>query len=185
MPKRTSKTDLQRFLGMVAHLSKFVPNLSDKTKELRELILKETVWDFKEIHELKVDELKSTISNCASLKYFDPKLQTKITCDASKFGLRATLEQTFNENWKPIAFASRTLTPAKINYCQLEKETIVFACSKFHEYVYGRKFLIENDHKSLKTTLAKPTSEAPPQEFNVSCSTYKNMILTYITFQTS
>ena len=38
MPKPTSKTDLQRFLGMVAYLSKFIPNLSDKTKEPRELI---------------------------------------------------------------------------------------------------------------------------------------------------
>ena len=106
MPKPTSKTDLQRFLGMVAYLSKFIPNLSNKTKELRELILKETVWDFKEIHERKFDELKSTISNCASLKFFDPKLQTKITSEASKFGLGATLEQKFNDNWEPIAFAS-------------------------------------------------------------------------------
>ena len=105
MPKPTSKTDLQRFLGMLIYLSKFIPNLSDKTKELRELILKETVWDFNEIHERKFDELKSTISNCASLKFFDPKLQTKITCGASKFGVGATLYQKFNDNWEPIAFA--------------------------------------------------------------------------------
>ena len=42
MLKPTSKTDLQRFLGIVAYLSKSIPNLSDKTKELCELILKET-----------------------------------------------------------------------------------------------------------------------------------------------
>ena len=134
----------------------------DKTKELRELILKETVCDFSEIHEDKFDESKSTISNCASSKFFDPKLQTKITCDASKFGLGATLEQKFNDIWEPIAFASRTLTRAESNYCQLEKEilSIVFACSKFHEYVYGRKFLIENDHKPLITILVKLISEA-------------------------
>ena len=77
----------------------------DKTKELRELILKETVCDFSEIHEDKFDESKSTISNCASL-IVHPKLQTKITCDASKFGLGATLEQKFNDIWEPIAFAS-------------------------------------------------------------------------------
>ena len=96
------------------------------------------------------------------MKFFDPKLQTKITCDASKFGLGATLEQKFNNIWEPIAFASRTLTRAESNYCQLEKEilSIVFACSKFHEYVYGRKFLIESDHKPLITILAKLISEA-------------------------
>ena len=43
---------------MVAYLSKFIPNLSNKTKEIRQLILKETVWDFNEIHERKFDELK-------------------------------------------------------------------------------------------------------------------------------
>ena len=74
MPKPTSKTNLQCFLGVVAYISKFIPNLSDKIKELCELILKETVWGFINIYERKFDELKSTISNCASLKFFDPKL---------------------------------------------------------------------------------------------------------------
>ena len=99
MPKKpTSETALQYFLGMVAYLSKFIPNLSDKTKKLCELILKETVGDFSEIHKCKFDKLKSSISNFASLKFFNPKLQTKITCDASKRGLGATLEQKFNDN---------------------------------------------------------------------------------------
>ena len=98
------------------------------------------------------------------MKFFDLKSQTKITCDTSKCGLVATLEQKFN-NWEPIEFASQTLIIAKINYCLLDKETlpIVFACSKFHEYVYGRKFHIEDDQKPLKTILAKPISEAPPR----------------------
>ena len=161
---------------MVAYLPKFIPNSSDKTKELCELILKETVWDFNKIYERKFDKLKSTISKCASFKFFDPKLQTKITCDTSKFGLGATLEQKYNNNWEPIAFALRTLTPAEINYYQLEKETLstVFACSKFHEYVYGRKFLIENDHKPLKTILAKPISDASPriQRFMLNLQKY-------------
>ena len=67
--------------------------------------------------------------------------------------------------------------PPEINHCQLEKEilSIVFVCSKFHKYVYIRKFLIENEHKPLNTILAKPITENPPtpptpQQFNVSCS---------------
>ena len=42
MPNPTPKTDLRRFLGMVAYLSKFIPNLSDQknlSTELCELIL--------------------------------------------------------------------------------------------------------------------------------------------------
>ena len=77
-PKPTFKTYLQRFLGMIAYLPNFIPNLSDKRKELQELILKETVWDFSEIHERKFDELKPTISNCASLKFFDRNFKLKL-----------------------------------------------------------------------------------------------------------
>ena len=66
MPKPLSKTDLH-FIGMVAYLLKFIPNLSDKTKKLCELILKETVWDFTEIQKSKFDKLKSTIANWASI----------------------------------------------------------------------------------------------------------------------
>ena len=144
MPKPTFKTYLQCFLGMVAYLSKFIPNLSDKTKILHELILKdlkETVWDFSKLHEHKSDKLKPTISNCPSLKFFNPKLQTKITCHASKFGLRTKVQ------W------------------QLET---------FHEYGYGRKFHIENDHKPLKTIIAKRISEAPPgiQHFIINLQKY-------------
>ena len=110
------------------------------------------------------------------MKFFDLKLQTNISCDASKFGIGATLEQKFSDNWEPITFPSRTLTP-EINYCQLEKEILsimAFAYSKFHEYVYGRTFHIENNHKPLKTILAKPISEAPSriQRFMLNLQKY-------------
>ena len=78
MPKPTSKTDLQRFLGMVVYLPKFTPNLSNKTKEFCELILKEIVWDFGQLHERKFHEFKSTISNCVSWKFLNSKLQNKL-----------------------------------------------------------------------------------------------------------
>ena len=37
MPAPTDKAGVQRLLGMVQYLSKFLPNLSDMTKPLREL----------------------------------------------------------------------------------------------------------------------------------------------------
>ena len=51
---------------------------------------------------------QNVITECHTLKIFDPKLPAKITCDASSIGLGATLEQCINV-WYPIAFASRTL----------------------------------------------------------------------------
>ena len=52
---------------------------------------------------------------------------------------------------RPVAYASRTLTAAEKNYSQLVKEAlgVVFAVQKFHNYLYGRHFTIESDHRPL------------------------------------
>ena len=41
MPTPTSKTELQRFLGMINYLGKFLPNLSKETAPLRQLLEKD------------------------------------------------------------------------------------------------------------------------------------------------
>ena len=56
---------------------------------------------------------------------------------------------------RPIAFASRTLTPAEKNYSQLDKEalSVIFGVKKFHQYVYGHHFVLCTDHKPLVSLL--------------------------------
>ena len=65
----------------------------------------------------------------------------------------------------PIAYASRSLTTAEKNYAQIEKEQlgVVFACERFHIYVYGRQIVIETDHKPLIAISRKPLCDAPPR----------------------
>ena len=67
-----------------------------------------------------------------------------------------------NGEEKPIAFASRTLNKSERNYVQIEKQSlgIIFGIKKFHQYLYGRKFLLVTDHKPLVTLLG-PRSGIP------------------------
>ena len=44
MPLPANKKELQRFLGMVNYLGKFLPNLSDVSAPLRKLLNKDFEW---------------------------------------------------------------------------------------------------------------------------------------------
>lgn len=73
--------------------------------------------------------------------------------DASKDGLGCVLMQ----NGHPIAYASRTLSKSEQKWAQIEKEllAIVFACKRFHYFLYGRGFVVQSDHKPLETLVKK------------------------------
>lgn len=70
----------------------------------------------------------------------------------------AVLSQMFNKVEKPIAFASRTLNKAELNYSTTEKEAlaIIWAVDKFKHYLHGNKFTLVTDHKPL-TFIKTPT----------------------------
>ena len=176
MPFPSCKKDLQRFMGMIAYLGKFIVNLSETTAPLRKLLESDSEWSFDKPQQHAFNTLKDLVTKTPILKYFDPKLPTRTSSDASKSGLGATLEQCHDGTWHPVAYASRSLTSAEQNYCQLEKETlsILFACERFHEYLYGRKFLVINDHQPLRSIFQKPLNKSPPriQRFRLRLQKY-------------
>lgn len=50
MQEPRDKKDLQRALGLVNYLGKFVPNLSANTRSLRTLLESKTEWQWKREH---------------------------------------------------------------------------------------------------------------------------------------
>ena len=83
----------------------------------------------------------------------------RIQRDASGKGLGAVLLQ----DEKPVCYASQALTDAESRYAPIEAEmlAVVFACRKFHLYIYGRSVVVETDHKPLQAISTKPPSQAP------------------------
>ncbi|RXN35136.1 coiled-coil domain-containing protein 102B-like [Labeo rohita] len=64
---------------------------------------------------------------------------------------------------RSVAYTSHKLTDTETRYAQIKKElfAIVFACTKFRDYVYGKSTIVETDHQPLVTILKKPIHTAP------------------------
>ena len=100
------------------------------------------------------------------LALYDVKADKKISADASSYGLGVVLLQKNNQLWQPVMYASRTMTSTECRYAQVEKEALAstWACEKFANYVLGKKFIIETDHKPLVPLLGnKSLHSLPPR----------------------
>ena len=156
-------TDLRRFMGMANQLGKFSPHLSDLGQPLRALLSPKTAWVWGPDQEKAFSLLKEELVKPTLLALYDPQVRTKISADASSFGLGAVLLQQFDTGWRPVAYASRTMSKTETRYAQIEKEAlaVTWACEKFSDYILGRFFLIESDHKPLMHT--KSLNALPPR----------------------
>ena len=160
MPPPTDVKGVQRLLGMAQYLAKFVPHISDITKPLRDLTQKNIAWVWDQPQEKAFQELRQVVSSTPTLRYYNLAEEVTLQCDASQTGLGAALMQ----NGQPVAYASRALADAETRYAQIEKEllAIVFACDRFHAYIYGRNMVnVESDHQPLEMIMRKSLNDAP------------------------
>ena len=101
------------------------------------------------------------ICSAPVLKLFDVHKKVLIDTDASTDGLGAYLLQEGH----PVAYASRSLTASEQNYAQMAYElmAIVFACEKFHQYVYGQPVKVVTDHKPLEALTKTNLNQVSPR----------------------
>ena len=120
-------------------------------------------WKWSEDCEIAFTKLKEQLCSKPVLIHYDPSLPLKLACDTSQYGVGAVIAHMLpSGEEKPIAYRSRTLSKTEQNYAQVEKEAlaIIFGIQKFHQYIYGRKFLLITDHKPL-TTILSPKAGLP------------------------
>ena len=152
-PAPTNITELRAFLGLVNYYHKFLPNLSSTLSPLHILVRKGTKWNWTQNQQIAFDKVKELLQSDALLVHFDSTKPLLVCGDASPYGVGAVLAHKMPDNSeKPIAFASHTLTPAELNYSQLEKEAlaIIYAVKRFHQYLYSTHFTLYSDHKPLE-----------------------------------
>nr|GFB99555.1 reverse transcriptase domain-containing protein [Tanacetum cinerariifolium] len=73
-------------------------------------------------------------------------------CDTSDYAVSAVLGQRVEKHFRPIHYASKTMTQAEMNYTTTEKEmlAVVYAFDKFRSYFIMNKSIVYTDHSALK-----------------------------------
>ena len=142
-----SVTEVRSFMGLVNFSAKFIPNLASVSEPLPQLTRRGVTFKWGEKQQESFQNLGRF-----HVYFYDKNAKTKVITDASPVGLGAVLVQEQNGNWRPVYYASRSLTAVERRYSEIEREALalVWACERFHVYLHGKHFELETDHKPLE-----------------------------------
>nr|GEY49308.1 reverse transcriptase domain-containing protein [Tanacetum cinerariifolium] len=106
--------------------------------------------------------LKKKLTEAPILVVPDWNLPFELMCDASDYAIGAVLGQRKSKHFKPIHYASKTMTKAQIHYITTEKEmlAVVYAFEKFRPYLVLSKSIVYTDHSALKYLLNKQDAKS-------------------------
>ncbi|RDX66200.1 Tf2-9, partial [Mucuna pruriens] len=140
--------EARSFHGLASFYKRFVKNFSSIVAPLNELVKKDVVFKWDDVHEKAFNLLKDKLTNAPMLclPNFDNAFEIK--CDASGVGIGAVLM----EESKPIAYFSEKLSEAVLNYSTYDKElyALVRTLQSWQQYLWPRELIIHSNHQSLE-----------------------------------
>ncbi|GJY46420.1 reverse transcriptase domain-containing protein [Tanacetum coccineum] len=108
------------------------------------------------------ETLKKKLTEAPILIAPDWDLPFELMCDASDFAIGAVLGQRHEKHFRPIHYASKTMTEAESHYTTTKKEmlAVVYAFEKFWYDLILNKSIVYTNHSALKYLFAKNDSKA-------------------------
>jgi len=150
--------EVRSFLGLASYYRRFVPTFAEIAAPLHALTAKSKQFDWTPSCDQAFVRLKYALISSPTLAMpndADPFLLDTDACDVS---IGAVLSQVQNGVERVIAYASRSLSKPKRNYCVTRKELLAIVCytKTFRQYLLGRQFVIKTDHSALQWLRTTP-----------------------------
>lgn len=140
MKEPKNKKELLTFLGtyvgfLVNYVGKFIPNSSQLTVSLRQLMKKDVSFIWNTAQQEAFNKMKEVLCKPPVLAYFNVNKPIIVSVDSSSEGMGCVIFQ----DSKSITYGSRALTQTGKLYSQIKKEclAIVYRCAKFSQYLFG------------------------------------------------
>nr|GEW22483.1 reverse transcriptase domain-containing protein [Tanacetum cinerariifolium] len=162
LPHPTTVNGIRSFLGYASFYRRFIKDFLKIARPMTRLIKKDTPFIFSKECVEAFQTLKRKLTEAPFLIAPDWDMPFELMCDASDFAIGAVLGQHQDKHFRPIHYASKTMTEAESNYTITKKEMLamVYAFEKFRSYLIMNKSIVYTDHSALKYMFAKKDSKA-------------------------
>nr|KYP61005.1 Retrotransposable element Tf2 [Cajanus cajan] len=141
-------TEIRSFVGLAGYSRRFIEGFSRILMPLPHLTRKDQPFVWTDACEQSFQELKRRLTTFPVFVLHDTDEHFDVFCDASYQGLGCVLMQ----GGRVVAYTSRQLKNHERNYPtrDLELAAVVFSLKSWRHYLYGARFTVFSDHKSLK-----------------------------------
>nr|GEU57919.1 reverse transcriptase domain-containing protein [Tanacetum cinerariifolium] len=163
LPHPTTVKGIRSFLGHAGFDRRFIKDFSKIARPITRLLEKDTPFNFSQECVDAFQTLKRKLTEAPILIAPDWDMPFELMCDASDFAFRAVLGQRQYKHFRPIHYASKTMTEVESNYTTNAKKkmlAVVYAFEKFRSYLILNKSIVYTNHSALKYLFKKKDSKA-------------------------
>ncbi|GBG89932.1 hypothetical protein CBR_g49782 [Chara braunii] len=133
-------TDVRSFLGLGGYYQRFIKGYSEIAAHLTKLQCEDRPFDFGEQARESFLALKAALLSADVLRIYDLFLPTRVTTDASGYGIGAVIEQHDGVDWHPVEYFSKKVPVVHSIDDARKKEFLAFVDSlkRWRHFLLGR-----------------------------------------------
>ena len=157
MRSPTSVKEVQRLIGRLTAISRFLAKLAEQTQPIIQLLKKSAKFMWNDDCEQVFQKLKTTLTSPPILHKPDTHQPLLVYITATNHTISAALVQDVSGTQHPIYFVNRTLQDPETRYQMVEKLalSLVHAARRLRPYFQNHNIIVKTDYP-IQKILQKP-----------------------------
>ena len=165
-----NKDQVRSVVGSFVYFIDFIPNLMVTLAPLYDLLRKNSVFKWSQIHQNAFEKVKKDLAECTLRNHRNLDYPLVVVSDASDVGCGAMLGQINPEGKiQPLQFFSKIFAPPEKRQPIRMRElyAIFYALRKWKTILMAEEFSVLSDHRSLEFLTHTKTNELNVRLFNI------------------